>query len=166
MNNLFDGNEIIIRVPYDETTNIFDTIEHMLNELHNNTNIINAITSINQDANHDEEYVHFDIYFDQSMINQDENIIHHFHVHHNNQQYDNNCFKNCNEINEKLSKSEKIKKCDSILNENCFICMDNYKVMELKRELPSCKHYFHKKCIDKWLKKKASCPICRDELLK
>ena len=87
-----------------------------------------------------------------------------FHLHNVN--YENNYFKSCHEINEKLKKSEKIKKCDSILNENCFICMDNYKELQLKRELPSCKHYFHKKCIDKWLKKKASCPICRDELLK
>lgn len=174
LNNLLNENEFVFRVPFDYTTNIFDTIENMLNELHNNTNIINAITTVNQD----EEYVHFDIYFDESNDNQyDENHDYednehngnnghpmHFHLHQI--EYENNYFKSCHEINEKLKKSEKIKKCDSILNENCFICMDNYKESQLKRELPSCKHYFHKKCIDKWLKKKASCPICRDELLK
>ena len=175
LNNLLNGNEFVFRVPFDYTTNIFDTIENMLNELHNNTNIMNAITTVNQD----EEYVHFDIYFDEMNDNQyDENNNHdeqneqiehnqhpiHFHLHQI--EYENNYFKSCHEINEKLKKSEKIKKCDSILTENCFICMDNYKESQLKRELPSCKHYFHKKCIDKWLKKKASCPICRDELLK
>jgi hypothetical protein len=168
LNNLLNGNEFVFRVPFDYTTNIFDTIENMLNELHNNTNIMNAITTVNQD----EEYVHFDIYFDESNDNQyDENHDYehnghpmHFHLHQI--EYENNYFKSCHEINEKLKKSEKIKKCDSILNENCFICMDNYKESQLKRELPSCKHYFHKKCIDKWLKKKASYPICRDELLK
>jgi hypothetical protein len=169
MNNLLNGNELIFRVPFDITTNIFDTIENMLFELHNNANIMNAITTVNQD----EEYVHFDVYFDQSTDqltdNQnDENIVHpiHFHIHNEHSEYENNYFKSCHEINQKLNKSEKIKKCDTILNENCFICMENYKISELKRELPSCKHYFHKKCIDKWLKKKASCPICRDELLK
>lgn len=169
LNNLLNGNEFVFRVPFNYTSNIFDTIENMLNELHNNTNIINGLTTVNQD----EEYVHFDLYFDESDDGHDEHnnehIEHnqyplHFHLHNVN--YENNYFKSCHEINEKLKKSERIKKCDSILNENCFICMDNYKESELKRELPSCKHYFHKKCIDKWLKKKASCPICRDELLK
>jgi len=176
LNNLLNGNEFVFRIPFNNNTNIFDTIENMLNELHNNTNIMNAITTVNQD----EEYVHFDIYFDESNdenyeeheeyehTEHNENNEHyhpiHFHIHHFDN--DNNYFKSCHEINEKLKKSERIKKCDSILNENCFICMDNYKESQLKRELPSCKHYFHKKCIDKWLKKKASCPICRDELLK
>ena len=43
--------------------------------------------------------------------------------------------------------------------------MEKYKILEFKRELPICKHYFHKKCIDKWLKKNASCPICRDKII-
>jgi len=74
-------------------------------------------------------------------------------------------FKSCREINEKVSKAEKIKINDPLLNEDCLICMEKYKLGELKRKIPKCSHYFHKKCIDKWLKKKGSCPVCRCNLL-
>ena len=47
-------------------------------------------------------------------------------------------------------------KCKS----SCPICLDNYKDKEYKRTL-KCGHTFHKKCIDKWIKKHNSCPICR-----
>jgi rubrerythrin len=56
---------------------------------------------------------------------------------------------------------------NSILSNNlnvCSICYENYKVGEYFRELPICKHIFHKKCIDKWFYKDINnmkCPICR-----
>ncbi len=76
-------------------------------------------------------------------------------------------FNNCKEIENIIGKPNKIKKDDSLLSncENCFVCFEKYQCGELKRELPKCKHFFHKKCIDKWLKKKAQCPICRDNVL-
>jgi hypothetical protein len=46
----------------------------------------------------------------------------------------------------------------------CSICCDYFKVEEYFRELPICKHIFHKKCIDKWFYKdikNMKCPICR-----
>ena len=43
--------------------------------------------------------------------------------------------------------------------------METYKHKEYKRVLPNCNHYFHKKCIDKWLKTNSSCPICRKNFL-
>jgi hypothetical protein len=167
-----DETEFIFRVPFDSTTNIFDTIENMLYQLNSNPNIINAISNIDNNN----EYIHFDIFYDDidniDNINNENNdgITEpiHFHIHnynHNQNLEDNNYFKNCQEINDKLMKPEKIKKDDTVLTENCLICMENYKELELKRLLPSCKHYFHKKCIDKWLKKNASCPICRNKLL-
>ena len=73
-------------------------------------------------------------------------------------------FENCKEINEKVCKFEKIKEGDEILNESCNICMEKFLVGQYKRCLPNCKHLFHKKCIDRWLKKNASCPICRNTL--
>lgn len=145
INNLLNGSEYIFTIPFNNSIDIFETIENMLEELNSNSNILN-ITNNQIDG----DYVQFDIEFE---INQEEDT-------------PSDYFKTCSDINNRLCKSEKIKKNDHILNETCFICMDNYKESELKRTLPNCKHYFHKKCIDKWLKKKASCPICRDELLK
>ena len=77
-------------------------------------------------------------------------------------------FRDCNEINKYIGKGLKIKENDEIYKkkETCFICFEEYKLGEYKRLLPECKHYFHKKCIDKWLKRKAQCPICRDKVYK
>lgn len=123
----------------EDNQTFYDTIENILSEI-NNFNITNMSDVSNND------FLEINIEF-QIIEN-------------------NKYFKNCNEINNILGNAIKIKKNDSIIKENCLICMENYKISELKRELPICKHYFHKKCIDKWIKNKASCPICRDELIK
>lgn len=137
-----DNSEYIFTLPVDiENSNVFDTIQNIMDDLENTINVSNISNENN--------FVEFHIEFE--LIDNDLDIKY---------------FKNCNEINNTLCKSTKIKKNDTILSENCFICMENYNCSELKRELPFCKHYFHKKCIDKWLKQKASCPICRDELIK
>ena len=78
---------------------------------------------------------------------------------------ENNYFRDCKHINEVLKNYIYIKKDDEIIGKKCLICMDEFKHKEYKRILPRCKHYFHKKCIDKWLKKNSTCPICRQELL-
>ena len=131
----------VFSIPINENFNFYNTI----NSLHDN--IINIINTNNSDSN----FVQFNIEFE--------------YITPQTEEY-NNYFKNCSEINNYLCKAEKIKKEDPLLNEKCFICLDNYEYNQLKRVLPSCKHCFHKKCIDKWLKEKASCPICRDQLLK
>ncbi len=76
-------------------------------------------------------------------------------------------FANCKLINKLVGKAEKIKKDDPLLadEESCFICFEKYKEKELKRKLPHCNHFFHKKCIDKWLKNKSTCPHCRIDLM-
>ncbi len=83
----------------------------------------------------------------------------------NKEKYD--YFPNCKLINKLVNKPEKIKKDDDLLknNEICFICFEQYKEKEFKRKLPHCGHYFHKKCIDKWLKNKSTCPHCRCDLM-
>jgi len=140
-NNNLDS--FIFSMPLDENFILYD----IFNDLQDN--IINIINSNN--INND--YIQFDIEFE--------------HNNHIDEVKDyNNYFKSCSEINNYLCKPIKIKKDDSILNESCFICMEKYECNEFKRLLPSCKHYFHKKCIDRWLKNKASCPVCRDELIK
>ena len=76
-------------------------------------------------------------------------------------------FANCKLINKLIGKAEKIKKDDPLLEneESCFICFEKYQEKELKRKLPHCNHFFHKKCIDKWLKNKSTCPHCRIDLM-
>jgi hypothetical protein len=155
-------NEMVFTIPFNQNIDIFHTIEQMLNQVNINNN---------------NEYIELDIQFDflgnniQNIVNNNHNYFH-IHNYFENNNYDNidshkiDHFHYCYEIDEKINKSEKIKKDDTVLKEQCFICMDEYKVNQFKRVLPKCNHYFHKKCIDKWLKKKASCPICRDDLLK
>jgi len=43
----------------------------------------------------------------------------------------------------------------------CAVCIDNIKINEWYKQLPKCEHYFHADCIDKWLRLRNSCPVCR-----
>jgi hypothetical protein len=109
-----------------------------------NSNVINV--------NNEENLIEFDIEFE--YVNNEEDT-------------ENNYFKNCKEINENICKSEKIKENDELVGNTCLICHEDFKVGEFKRKLPAnCNHIYHKKCIDKWLKKKSSCPVCRYEFIK
>ncbi|GFP80317.1 E3 ubiquitin-protein ligase at4g11680 [Phtheirospermum japonicum] len=45
----------------------------------------------------------------------------------------------------------------------CCICLAKYVNNDELRELP-CSHFFHKDCVDKWLKINASCPLCKAEV--
>jgi hypothetical protein len=69
------------------------------------------------------------------------------------------------DFTKKLPKYTKIKTNEP--NETCSICLESYEEKTYKRKL-DCGHHFHKKCIDKWLKKCISdenlhCPICRKQ---
>ncbi|XP_056595905.1 uncharacterized protein si:ch211-59o9.10 [Triplophysa dalaica] len=46
---------------------------------------------------------------------------------------------------------------------DCQICFSEYKKNERLRMLP-CLHDYHVKCIDRWLKENATCPICRADV--
>lgn len=65
-----------------------------------------------------------------------------------------------------LGSYTKIKRESSYTREECSICLCKYKENEGLRTLNNCKHYFHKKCIDKWFKNYSNecCPICRDKI--
>ncbi|XP_042454355.1 E3 ubiquitin-protein ligase At1g63170-like isoform X2 [Zingiber officinale] len=45
----------------------------------------------------------------------------------------------------------------------CCICLAKYIDNEELRELP-CTHFFHKDCVDKWLKINALCPLCKTDI--
>ncbi|KAE9619230.1 hypothetical protein Lal_00047533 [Lupinus albus] len=45
---------------------------------------------------------------------------------------------------------------------SCSICLADYNDSEWLRFLPDCGHFFHKECIDMWLRLNMSCPVCRN----
>ncbi|KAE8653724.1 E3 ubiquitin protein ligase RIE1 [Hibiscus syriacus] len=47
----------------------------------------------------------------------------------------------------------------------CCICLNLYQDGEELHSLP-CNHHFHSTCIVKWLKMKATCPLCKHSILK
>ncbi|KAL5215896.1 hypothetical protein ABZP36_007297 [Zizania latifolia] len=46
----------------------------------------------------------------------------------------------------------------------CSICLSEYKEKEILRIVPTCHHNFHIYCLDAWLVKQTTCPICRISL--
>ncbi|XP_062194068.1 NEP1-interacting protein-like 1 isoform X1 [Phragmites australis] len=43
----------------------------------------------------------------------------------------------------------------------CSVCLQEFEAGESARTLPVCRHTFHLPCIDGWLLRDASCPLCR-----
>nr|GMD29834.1 RING-H2 finger protein ATL39-like [Ipomoea batatas] len=43
----------------------------------------------------------------------------------------------------------------------CTICLAEYQEKEVLRIMPKCGHTFHLSCIDIWLRKQSTCPVCR-----
>ncbi|GBG73327.1 hypothetical protein CBR_g13047 [Chara braunii] len=48
----------------------------------------------------------------------------------------------------------------SVEDAECCICLSAYEDGVELRGLP-CLHHFHSACIDKWLRAKATCPLCK-----
>lgn len=46
----------------------------------------------------------------------------------------------------------------------CAVCLSKFEDIEVLRLLPRCKHAFHIDCVDQWLEKHSSCPICRHKV--
>ncbi|KAK1391847.1 NEP1-interacting protein-like 1 [Heracleum sosnowskyi] len=47
---------------------------------------------------------------------------------------------------------------------SCAICLQDVNNGDLARTLPDCRHCFHSHCIDEWLTRQGSCPICRKDV--
>uniref|UniRef100_A0A804P3U6 sucrose synthase n=1 Tax=Zea mays TaxID=4577 RepID=A0A804P3U6_MAIZE len=45
----------------------------------------------------------------------------------------------------------------------CSICLSEYRDGETLRVMPECRHGFHVACLDAWLSRSASYPVCRNE---
>ncbi|RVW38372.1 E3 ubiquitin-protein ligase ATL42 [Vitis vinifera] len=46
----------------------------------------------------------------------------------------------------------------------CAVCLSKFEDIEILRLLPKCKHAFHIDCVDQWLEKHSSCPLCRHKV--
>lgn len=47
----------------------------------------------------------------------------------------------------------------------CCICLEEYETGDRCQVFPVCNHVYHSNCIDNWLKKNSTCPICRNCIL-
>lgn len=47
----------------------------------------------------------------------------------------------------------------------CSVCLADYQPDERLQRIPPCGHTFHIECIDHWLSKNTTCPLCRVSLL-
>ena len=56
-----------------------------------------------------------------------------------------------------------VKKYSTIKEDNCAICLQKYKGVDIIKEFP-CKHIFHKNCILKWIKNSNKCPLCKFDI--
>lgn len=68
-------------------------------------------------------------------------------------------------IQNEISKLPLQKYSEHIEFTECPICLDTFQFDEEVRVL-SCKHCFHKTCIDFWLRSMLKCPICRNSVTK
>lgn len=49
-------------------------------------------------------------------------------------------------------------------DDQCCICLERFEDGEIVKVLPPCNHFYHPRCVDKWLTAHATCPLCRASL--
>ena len=47
----------------------------------------------------------------------------------------------------------------------CTVCLEEYSPQDVIRCIPSCHHYFHSKCIERWFQDNNTCPVCRNSII-
>jgi len=144
-----------ISMPFNNINDIImnESFLNIIDEIFNNNSNNEYIVNDNDNI---EYHIYYDVIDDEETRNNS----------YNEEEYD--YFSSCKEINNKLCKPIRIKENDNLIinKECCNICCEDYIIGQYKRTLPSCNHIFHKKCVDKWLKTKSNCPVCRNELKK
>lgn len=74
------------------------------------------------------------------------------------------CIRNVNLKNRNKNLKEEKYDQDIENNDQCIICLSNYKKDEVIIRHIRCKNYYHKDCIMEWLKTKNICPLCNCEI--
>lgn len=46
----------------------------------------------------------------------------------------------------------------------CAVCLEDVNGGDKCRKLPKCSHAFHAECVDTWLERNWTCPICRKQV--
>ncbi|KAL2339957.1 hypothetical protein Fmac_007897 [Flemingia macrophylla] len=46
----------------------------------------------------------------------------------------------------------------------CAVCLNEFEEEETLRLIPQCSHVFHAECVDAWLLRRSTCPVCRATL--
>jgi hypothetical protein len=46
----------------------------------------------------------------------------------------------------------------------CTICLSDFEKGDNVKQIPRCKHTFHKECLEKWLERRFVCPNCNLEI--
>ena len=55
-------------------------------------------------------------------------------------------------------------KYDSRKEEECPICLNSFKRIDIIKVFNKCEHIYHKNCLLDWLKRSNICPICKHDL--
>lgn len=62
-----------------------------------------------------------------------------------------------------VKKQGKTNDLESLKCRMCVVCLDPFKTKDVLALCP-CGHVFHKKCLNKWLKRRLVCPMCMEEI--